>query len=295
MNLDNHFGKPNPNYEAPDVSQLCNEQQLEALNELKKKCQLWIPELAIEEQEFMQNEGDILYYRYLLGYGFDKVKEAEEGLKQTCEWRAKTKPYLIKLDDLKEAGTSGWMFHYGYDKQNRPIVYVDTKKDNLPMTEENLRLKYLSFIYFTEQCIKRMPKNVFQISWVVDISNADISLKVVKQMKETFLALGIYYCERLSLAFVSNVNMTINLIWKFVSSFLSSEVVSRYYVLKKDEKLQKDAYLKHIDEEQLVTEFLGNASFNFDSTKLKELEVSKCFSSFAAEDEDTEGPSEGVD
>ena len=51
-------------------------------------------------------------------------QEAEDGLKKTCEWRAKVKPQNLTIDDLGEVGKTGFMFHYGYDKLNRPVVYI---------------------------------------------------------------------------------------------------------------------------------------------------------------------------
>ncbi|EFC36784.1 predicted protein [Naegleria gruberi] len=275
MNPDwkNHqvFGEYNPNFQAPTVEELCHAhpERLQNINELKKRCEVWIPSLGLEEQKFMTEEGLLLYYRYLSGYGWDKLKEAEEGIKKTCEWRARVKPQNLTIDDLGEVGKSGFLFHYGYDKWNRPIVYIDMKKDSTPMTKENLELKYLTFVYYTENLIKRMPKNVYQISWILDVTGANVSISLVKQMKDTFLDLGIYYCERLALAFVVNVTMSINLIWKFVSSFLAKQTVERYHVFTKDCKKLRDALHHFFDEGSLLKDFHGTANFTYSTDVMK--------------------------
>ncbi|KAG2391965.1 hypothetical protein C9374_013450 [Naegleria lovaniensis] len=267
------FGEPNENFHAPSVEELCTPKQLELVQELKKKCEAWIPNLGPDEQTFMTSEGLFLYYRYLTGYGWDKMKDAEDGLKKTCEWRAKIKPQNLTIEDLGEVGKSSFMYHYGFDKWNRPVVYIDMKKDKTPMTKENIHLKYLSFVYFTEHLTKRMPKNVYQITWILDVTGADVSLSLVKQMKDTFLDLGVYYCERLSLAFVLNVTMSINLIWKFVSQFLAKQTVERYHVFTKDNKKLRDALHHFFDEGRLLKEFHGTAEFDFS------VEVMKSFDS----------------
>lgn len=90
-------------------------------------------------------------------------------------------------------------------------------------------------------------------------------------MKDTFLALGIYYCERLSLAFVCNVTMTMNMIWKFVSTILAKQTVERYHVFKKDCKKFKDAIHHFFDEDRLLKGFHGTVDFELD------LEMQKAF------------------
>jgi len=129
--IHSYFGEPNPLYKAPSIVETCSAKQLEAIKQLKTKCEAWIPELAPEEKAFMTNEGDLLYFRYLAGYGWEKLKDAEEGLKQTCKWRAETKPQNLKFEDLGDVGKSGFVFHYGYDKMNRPIVYIGTYQVHL--------------------------------------------------------------------------------------------------------------------------------------------------------------------
>lgn len=271
MNPHQIFGEYNPSYQAPSVEELCasHPERLKNINELKQRCEAWIPSLGPDEQKFMNEEGLFIYYRYLSGYGWEKLKEAEDGLKKTCEWRAKVKPQNLTIDDLGEVGKTGFMFHYGYDKLNRPVVYIDMRKDTTPMTKENLELKYLTFVYYTENLVRRMAKNVYQISWILDVTGANVSLSLVKQMKDTFLDLGVYYCERLSLVFVVNVTMSINLIWKFVSSFLAKQTVERYHVFTKDCKKLRDAIHHFFDENLLLKDFHGTAEFNYSNDVMK--------------------------
>jgi hypothetical protein len=69
------------------------------------------------------------------------IEVSQKQLKDTLDWRAEYKPQDIRLKDLKLIAESGWLYHFGFDKSSRPIIYVLMGKDKVENTEENKLLK----------------------------------------------------------------------------------------------------------------------------------------------------------
>lgn len=234
---------------------LSDEQRLK-INQLRERCEKWISELGEDEKKFMRGEfGDYgndenLYFRYLEGYGWNKLDEAEQGLKETCAWRANMKPHQLKFEDIKkEVREQEFILQRGNDKEGHPVLYVHMGKDKLPSdSEERKYHKYLYFVYWTEQTILSMKNQNYQITWVIDVQDTNLSVSLAKSMKNTFLDLGIYYCDRLSYAVIVNCSFSISLIWKFVRPFLTNRALQRYYVFSnsKDGRSNSEKKLNEI-------------------------------------------------
>jgi hypothetical protein len=212
------------------------------------------------------------YHRYLSGLKWD-IKVATDQLKETLAWRREFKPWTLRLKDIEPVAKHGFLYHYGFDKDHRPIIYIHMAKDKTDMSEENKMLKFKFFVYIMEKCIARMPAGVTNILWIVDMKDSSLSLGVVKAMKDMFVKLGDYYTERLARCMMINVGWTLSMIWSFVKPFLAQETIDKYVIVKGGSKELKQILDKYVDEDQLVEEFEGKCkySFNFDAMAEEEL------------------------
>jgi hypothetical protein len=236
-----------------------NEEQKEKLKQLREIAAGW--DLQPAERKFCD---DMCLFRYLSGLQWD-VEVSQKQLKDTLDWRASYKPQDIRLKDLRTVAESGWLYHFGFDKHSRPIIYVLMGKDKAENTEENKLLKFKYFVYIMEKCVKRMPEGVYNITWIVDLKDSSLSMSVVKAMKDMFVKLGDYYTERLARCVVTNVGFTLNLIWAFVKPFLAQETVDKYVLVKGGDK---EAFYNVAHKAQLPKEFFGDLDYKFDFNAL---------------------------
>lgn len=201
------------------------------------------------------------------------MKIASDQLKETLAWRREYKPWTIRLKDVENVAKHGFLYHYGYDRQSRPIIYIQMGKDKAEMSEENKLLKFKFFVYIMEKCVARMAPGVTNILWVVDMKDSSLSLGVVKAMKDMFVKLGDYYTERLARCMVINVGWTLSMIWSFVKPFLAQETVEKYIMVKGGNKELEEILEKYVDKDQQVAEYGGNCQYTYDYNVLVQEEA----------------------
>lgn len=260
---------------VPALSTVTDDQK-KKIQELRQIVDSW--KLDKLEQDFCD---DTTLWRFLHGLHFDLQVTAGQ-LKETCEWRAKFKPHQLLYKDIEPAAKQGYLFHYGYDKKYRPIIYLILGKDKVENNEEGQLLKFKSVAHLMERIIRKTPKGVHNFTWIIDTKDTSLSLGVVKQMKDMFSKLGDYYTERLAMAFVVNVHWTLKLVWNCVCLFLQPETVAKYQLVQGTPEQLREPFTKHIDADQLLVEYGGNAKFTFDfaeQSKLEELELAAHHSS----------------
>jgi len=176
---------------------------------------------------------------------------------------------------LGEIGKIGFITHQGYDKERRPIIYVNFQKDTLEINDEINKKRALAITYMVERCIRRMPANVYQITWVCDMRNANIGMGMVRSMKDPLLVLGEHCAERLSVALVCNTSWGLNMCWNFVRPFLSQQTLDRYNVMRQNDSdlsVQKAVLNKYISDEVLLKEYGGKNEYKYDYQALLKLE-----------------------
>ena len=71
--------------------------------------------------------------------------------------------------------------------------------------------------------------------------------------------MGFYYPERLGRVLIMNAPWTINIIWAFLSAFLSTELKAKYVMVNKQQDL-----LNYVDADQLATEYGGNMKIDWE-------------------------------
>jgi hypothetical protein len=209
---------------------------------------------------------DMALFRYLKGLQWN-MDVASAHLKETVEWRKTFRPQDLTLRDLESVAKSGWCYQYGFDKESRPIIYMKLSKDKAPDTEENRMLKYKLLAYIQEKCVARMPEGVYNITWVVDLAGASITLSLIQSMKDMFVKLGDHYTERLAKVYVMNLGWGLSMIWSFLKPFLAASTIAKYNILNGKDSQNREALAKDIDVSQLPKEFLGDKDYQFDLEK----------------------------
>jgi hypothetical protein len=164
------------------------------LLELKQK---WLNEAFINNEDL----SDFEIYRNFLSKKFN-IDETIHTLKNILEWKKKTNPNKIKLEDLNEIGKSNFIINDGYDRysryfnsKNRPILYIIYERDKFLNNEENKNIKFLYLCYNIERCLAKMNENVYNITFIINLKNANIDMNTINQLKDLFSKLGNYYSE----------------------------------------------------------------------------------------------------
>jgi len=260
-NEDRLFGALPKSLPQRSALELLNATEKDLLAKLRDNVAKWKNQFEKEEREYL--EKDINLFCTLKGFNWN-LALAEEKVKATAEWRAKEKPYNIRLKDIGVVvGNSGFIKHFGYDKEGRPIIYISMKNDCDFQNDEQTKLKFKSLLYMTEFCISRMHKNVHQCSWVIDLKDAKVSMSLVKSWMDPLLLLGDHYCERLSVTVVLNSAFFVNMCWGFIKSFLPKSTLKRYHIFKEGDKKANVLLAQLVDKENLLKEFGGNATHSF--------------------------------
>jgi hypothetical protein len=244
----------------------------------------WYSKLTLTKykdiQELMNNP--LTYYRYLKGYEW-KPELAETKLKAMVEWRIKERPSELTMEQLKIIGETRLVQCYGFDRQYRPIVYVNMgqiDKDKNWDSDEKLMLKFKYFVYMTEVAVERMSQvhpHVFQQVWIIDMNDSNIGLGHVKKVKDLFLGLGDYHPERLHSALICNGGWTLNILFNFIKYFLTEEMIAKYKFVKKgyDEELAKTLHAVMDRNKYLLSNLKGPVKNPHDIHKIIQLEKLK--------------------
>ncbi|KAL0489859.1 hypothetical protein AKO1_009348 [Acrasis kona] len=243
--------------------QSLNEEQRAKLEQFKEIVASW-PEDLIEDKA---QADEMAMYRYLLGLQW-QLDVASNHLKETLEWRKTFRPQDLRAKDFESVAKQGWCYHYGFDRQSRPIIFLKMGRDTAPDTEENRLLKYKYLAYVQEKCISRMPPGVYNITWVVDLHQANVTLAMCQNMKDMFVKLGDHYTERLARVYVMNLGWGLSMIWSFIKPFLAKSTVEKYNIIKGNDKHIAEEIAKGLDPAQTPKEFFGQVDYNFDIQKI---------------------------
>lgn len=242
-----------------------NDEQKKKMAELREITKTW--KCAEKEEKFLD---DMCLFRYLDGLHYDMDITTKQ-LKETVEWRASYNPEAITLEEVEVVAKQGHMFHHGFDKFGRPVIYFIMGRDKLDNDEKMSLLKFRYVVYTMEQVVKQMRPGVYKATWVIDLKDSSLSLSVIKQVKDMFAKLGDYYTERLGSAIVTNYSWSLGVIWSFVSSFiLHPETVAKYKFFKGSTTELANQFAEVIDLDEVIEEFGGKDSFKFDYSKLKD-------------------------
>lgn len=252
------------NYQPPanPVEALAPEKKA-AFKKLREVVNKWMPELGQEEKDHLT---DLTLYRYLHGYSYN-VEEAAKILKKNVEWRGTYKPYNVRLKDVESVAKQGYLYNLGNDKEGRPVIYLIVARDKIENNDEAKKLKFKHFAYVVERATQRMPPEIWNATWIVDLQGASISLGLVQGMKGIFDELGEYYAERMARLILINYGWGISMIWTFLKPLLYENTVQKWLFLASagtaPEKIAAEIS-KYIDLSQLSSDVCGKYPFKFD-------------------------------
>jgi hypothetical protein len=124
-------------------------EQKDKLAKLREITKTW--KCAEKEEKFLD---DMTLFRFLDGLKWD-MDVTEKQLKETIDWRVSYNPESVTIDEqLEPLAKQGHMFHSGFDKYSRPIVYFIMGKDKLENDEKNQLLKFRYLVYVMENVVK---------------------------------------------------------------------------------------------------------------------------------------------
>ncbi|KAL9644016.1 hypothetical protein ABK040_005484 [Willaertia magna] len=270
-----NFG-PVPEVNIQSVLDTLSDEHKNKIKELREKIDTtWNENELLHDHDKKDNGdyflSDLTLYRFLSGYKWI-VAEVEPVLKTACEWRKKYEPWNIHIDEMKEFAQQGSIYHFGFDKAGHPIIYVKLAKDKVDNTlEQNKLTKFRYFVWLYELVIRRMPANVYQTTWIVDMTDASLSVNLVKSMKDMFIELGSYYVERMAHIFVVNTPWSLKFLWGVVKMFLTEQTIEKYNIqghLKEKELIE--LLSPKIDLTQLISDYAGKTTYSFDYNSLVE-------------------------
>jgi hypothetical protein len=200
---------------------------------------------------------------------------ATKRLLSTIKWRQEYKPTEIDPSEVMEEAVTGKEIVWGFDKKNRPIIWLRPKLENTKTHDRQIR-----FVVFNmEKAIKLMPKGVEQVVIIVDYEGVTMFNSPPLSISMRFLSvLGDHYPERLGAAFMINPSWYLWVFFKMLRPFLDPVTAKKIHFVqtKKDVNQQKqnDANMggwtnifEHIDESQVWKEYNGTSNFEFNFDK----------------------------
>lgn len=175
---------------------------------------------------------DLTLYRYLAGFKWD-ISQCAPLLKKACQWRKEHKPWLVRFEDFSDIVVQQQQqhvaWHQGYTLSGRPVMYLRIAADKTDNSDPVIReKKWKMFLWVHELLCARMPENVYQIFWIVDLKDASLSIPLVSSMKDMFIELGEYYVEAMHRLYTINTHWTLSLVWNFLKPFLTPATVAKY-------------------------------------------------------------------
>ena len=248
--------------------------QKELFETLKKKVfdavlekKICTPEV-LEHLKKTEVLNDWCFYRFLTGWQY-KVDKAFPMMVKMVEYNLSFKPENVRWKDGGKVAASGFLFQTGYDKYNRPLIFIELKNDKTKNDKVGKDLKYKCLLNCLETCIKRMSTNVYQVTWVVDLKGSNFNLSTVKNLKGLFDMIGDNYPERAGRIIVLNPPFVINIIVAFIRPLLTVDQQKKYVFIAGKPADVRKKLLNFVPESQLPNWWYGGKSeFKFEFVSL---------------------------
>ncbi|KAG2393487.1 hypothetical protein C9374_007018 [Naegleria lovaniensis] len=231
------------------------EEQNEILNDFIKRVDY--DRLGDRERRFLDEAALI---RFLRARDYD-INKAEKLMNTCLEWRRSFKPDEITAEEIDSEASSGKLFQRGFDKLNRPIVYMFPARENSTDYEKNIKL----LVYTLERAVDAMPEGVEQMCWIIDFNGYStrnsLPLSVAKQ---TLNILNDCYPERLGACFMVDTPFIFNIFWKAISPFINPVTKNKIHFVNGKDTEKAKIFGKHIDLAQIDTAWGGTSTFTYD-------------------------------
>jgi len=237
--------------------------QTNAIAALRQKINV---DAAVYPADVMAYCTDGCLSRYLRARDWD-VEQAYKMLKGSLDWRNQYKPHHITEAQIQGPLKIGTMFNSGFDKLNRPIIYVKPGAHSPNTIEE--RIMYVSWLM--EHVAKLMGENVEQVLIIMDFSEFGKRAKSPDSRQTAQAIINIlqnHYPERLGSAIVINSPWYFNLLFKMMSPFINANTKKKMNWITGDNQQIYQILCQSVDPDQLLTIYGGkNANFPAGATQ----------------------------
>jgi hypothetical protein len=198
---------------------------------------------------------DACLHRYLVAHK-NNLENAVQGLKATLAWREEFGVDKLSLEDIESEAIDGAIYTNGFDKENRPLIYIK-KKDHVGDPLKGVKL----LVYTLEHAIRKMPKGVEQWVIVFDMEKyARANAAPFHISKMTVDIFANHYPERLAFAYFTFTPWIYGVFYTLLSPFIDAKTKGKLHIIG----TQFEPLIELVDGQQLETKYGGALEFMFD-------------------------------
>ncbi|KAM1463662.1 hypothetical protein ACFX13_043341 [Malus domestica] len=211
---------------------------------------------------------DACFRRYLEARNWN-VDKAKKMLDETLKWRSTYKPEEIRWPEVASEGETGKVYRASFrDRSGRSVLILRPGMQNTVSIDNQMR----HLVYLIENAVFNLPEGQEQMAWLIDFTGWTLSTTVpVKSARDTINILQNHYPERLAVAFLYNPPRIFEAFWKIVKYFLDNKTFHKVKFVYPKNKDSVELMKQYFDEENLPTEFGGQAILNYDHEEFSKL------------------------
>ncbi|KAK7695217.1 hypothetical protein QCA50_002407 [Cerrena zonata] len=190
--------------------------------------------------------------RYMRAAKWD-FQDAKKRIKATMEWRREYKPDLIPPEEVKIEDEGGKIIINGFDKDGRPVIYMNPGRQNTETSPRQLR----HLVWCLERAKDLMPPGQESVVILIDYKTTTLRTNPsISTARKVLHILQQHYPETLGRGLVVNLPMLLNFFYKGISPFL--DPVTRDKI-----RFNPDLF-ELLPKEQLTTDLGGHYDFEFE-------------------------------
>jgi len=182
--------------------------------------------VLLEHDDYEGWLNDHCLWRFLVARKFD-VMAAKKQLISALHWRKHRRPDLIRAVHIANEACTGKVCVRGKDRYGRPVLVLDSSKENTFEQEGNMRL----LAYQLERAIRLMESNVDKYVIVVRLGETSMfnfsKLPGPSQTKETLKMLMTVFAERLGHGILYQPPRIFTLFLNLFASLMDAHVMSK--------------------------------------------------------------------
>jgi len=239
--------------------------QQQLLNDMKDQLQIWIQENNMESSEqvwkkTMEENGenmDALLLRYLRARNFN-LELSLKLFTDSLVWRRdfqKTGVESILEESIQHELATGKCFYHGFDKQQRPIVYVKVRLHIKRESDAEELKRYCVYIF--EKVRKRLKAPVETSCLIFDMSGfslANLDYEFISFMFDLFAT---KYPESLGVCLLLNAPWVFTPVWAVVRPWIDAKTSAKVLFVNTSQLLD------YIEPHELLKEFGGTCEYEY--------------------------------
>jgi hypothetical protein len=218
--------------------------------------------------------------RYLRARDYN-VKKALKLLSGSLEWRAKMNPDRLDARKLETEAKEGKLFQHGFDKLNRPLVYMIPGRSFSKDHPSGVQL----LIYTMERAIQAIPQGGEQLVWFIDFKGFTKENSIpISVAKETLDILANQYPERLGACFFIDTPQIFNMFYRAITPFINSVTRQKVHFVNGTMEEKKKILMQYFDVDQLSKKYGGTTDYDYVHDVYWKEEMEKCAKLFESTD-----------